>query len=118
MPTHASLSRIENPNKRKQESSNPTRIRLLNAHENISARRKHPFHRKCQPSQRLITIAINKNITYPFTQKFAVGTNQIFHNYIRPHEGLDGKTPSEACGIKIEGKNKWLTLIQNASKQN
>ena len=40
---------------------------------------------------------------------------QIFHNYIRPHEGLEGKTPSEACGIKIEGKNKWLTLIQNAS---
>ena len=41
---------------------------------------------------------------------------QIFHNYIRPHEGLDGKTPAEACGIQIEGKNKWLTLIQNASK--
>jgi len=29
---------------------------------------------------------------------------QIFHNYIRPHEALDGKTPAEACGIKIEGK--------------
>ncbi len=43
---------------------------------------------------------------------------QIFHNYIRPHEGLEGKTPSEACGIKIEGNNKWLTLIQNASKEN
>lgn len=42
--------------------------------------------------------------------------NQIFHNYIRPHEGLEGRTPSEACGIKVEGKNKWLTLIQNASK--
>jgi hypothetical protein len=42
---------------------------------------------------------------------------QLFHNYIRPHEGLNGKTPSEACGIKIEGKNKWLTLIQNASKK-
>ena len=42
---------------------------------------------------------------------------QIFHNYIRPHEGLDGKTPSEACGIKIEGQNKWKTLIQNASKE-
>jgi hypothetical protein len=41
---------------------------------------------------------------------------QIFHNYIRGHEGLDGKTPSEACGIKVEGKNKWMTLIQNASK--
>lgn len=30
--------------------------------------------------------------------------------------GLDGKTPAEAAGIKIEGENKWLTLIQNASK--
>jgi transposase-like protein/predicted nucleic acid-binding Zn finger protein len=40
---------------------------------------------------------------------------QIFHNYIRPHEGLNGKTPSEACGIKIEGENKWITIIQNAS---
>jgi transposase-like protein len=42
---------------------------------------------------------------------------QLFHNYIRIHEGLNGKTPSEACGIKIEGKNKWITLIQNASLQ-
>ena len=41
---------------------------------------------------------------------------QLFHNYIRPHEALEGKTPSEACGITIEGKNKWMTLIQNASK--
>jgi len=39
---------------------------------------------------------------------------QLFHNYLRPHEGLDGRTPTEACGITIEGKNKWLTLIQNA----
>jgi transposase-like protein len=42
---------------------------------------------------------------------------QLFHNYIRPHEGLNGKTPSEACGIVIEGQNKWKTLIQNASHQ-
>ena len=42
---------------------------------------------------------------------------QIFHNYIRPHESLEGKTPSEACGIKVEGQNKWMTLIQNASQQ-
>lgn len=43
---------------------------------------------------------------------------QIFHNYFRPHMGLEGKTPSEACGIKIEGDNKWITLIQNASMNN
>jgi len=40
---------------------------------------------------------------------------QIYHNYVRPHMGLDGKTPSEACGITIQGENKWRTLIQNAS---
>ena len=39
---------------------------------------------------------------------------QIYHNYIRPHEGLDGKTPAEAAGIQVLGENKWITLIQNA----
>ena len=33
----------------------------------------------------------------------------------RPHEGLNGTTPAEAAGIKVKGRNKWLTLIQNAS---
>ena len=42
---------------------------------------------------------------------------QIYHNFIRPHESLNGKTPAEACGIKVEGENKWKTLIQNASKE-
>jgi putative transposase len=42
---------------------------------------------------------------------------QLYHNYIRPHEGLNGKTPAEACGIQIEGQDKWKTLIQNASKK-
>ena len=40
---------------------------------------------------------------------------QIYHNFIRPHMGLGGKTPAEAAGIKVEGENRWLTLIQNAS---
>jgi hypothetical protein len=41
---------------------------------------------------------------------------QIYHNYIRPHEGLDGDTPADRAGIRVEGENKWLTLIQNASR--
>ena len=40
---------------------------------------------------------------------------QIFHNYVRPHMALDGATPAERAGITVEGENKWLTLIQNAS---
>ena len=42
---------------------------------------------------------------------------QLYHNYIRPHEGLDGKTPAEACGIQVKGNNKWITIIQNAKKE-
>ncbi len=41
---------------------------------------------------------------------------RIYYNFIRPHMAPNGKTPAEACGIKIEGKNKWLTLIQNSAR--
>lgn len=43
---------------------------------------------------------------------------QLFHNYVRPHMGLNGKTPADLAGITVEGQDKWLTLIQNASKKN
>jgi putative transposase len=42
---------------------------------------------------------------------------QLYHNYFREHEGLNGKTPAEIAGIKIEGDNKWITIIQNAKIQ-
>jgi hypothetical protein len=42
---------------------------------------------------------------------------QIYHNYVRPHEALNGQTPADACGIEVKGKNKWLTIIQNAKAQ-
>jgi len=41
---------------------------------------------------------------------------RVFHNYVRPHMALEGKTPAEVAGIKVEGDNKWITIIQNASK--
>lgn len=41
---------------------------------------------------------------------------RIYHNYIRGHEALGGKTPADMASIKIEGNNKWVTLIQNARK--
>jgi transposase-like protein len=42
---------------------------------------------------------------------------RIYHNFIRPHMGLEGKTPAEVAGIKVGGENKWITIIQNASNQ-
>jgi hypothetical protein len=41
---------------------------------------------------------------------------RIYHNFIRPHEGLNGDTPADRAGIKVEREDKWLTLIQNASQ--
>ena len=41
---------------------------------------------------------------------------QIYHNLIRPHEGLNGETLADRVGIKVEGENKWLTIIQSASR--
>ena len=40
---------------------------------------------------------------------------QLYHNFFRPHMGLDGKTPAEAAGITIEAENKWETVIRNAA---
>jgi transposase-like protein len=41
---------------------------------------------------------------------------RIYHNYVRPHMALEGRTPADMAGIKIEGDNKWITLIQNATQ--
>jgi len=42
---------------------------------------------------------------------------QIYHNFVKPHMALEGKTPAEKAGIEVKGENKWLTLIQNARRQ-
>ena len=40
--------------------------------------------------------------------------HRLYYNFIRPHEALNGKTPSEEAGITVEGENKWFTLMRNA----
>ena len=42
---------------------------------------------------------------------------QIFHNYLRPNQGIGNRTPSELAGIEVQGENKWVTIIQNAAQQ-
>jgi len=41
---------------------------------------------------------------------------RIYHNFLRPHMALNGRTPAEASGINVTGTNKWITLIQNARR--
>ena len=38
-----------------------------------------------------------------------------FYNFIRPHSGIGNRTPAEVIGIKVEGPDKWSTLLAFAS---
>ena len=40
--------------------------------------------------------------------------NQIYYNFVRPHMGLDGKTPAEMAGVGLEGDNKWGMLLRRS----
>ena len=40
---------------------------------------------------------------------------EVYHNFIKPHMGLNGKTPADMAGIEIQGKNKWKTIIEKAT---
>ena len=40
---------------------------------------------------------------------------QAYYNYAKKHGGLKGKTPAEVALIKVDGPNKWKTIIQNAA---
>ena len=43
---------------------------------------------------------------------------KINHNYVKPHQGLDGKTPAQKAGIDLElGTDKYLDLIKRAGNK-
>ena len=37
------------------------------------------------------------------------------YSFVRPHMGLNGKTPAEATGIRVDGADEWATLLAFAS---
>lgn len=39
--------------------------------------------------------------------------NQIYYNFIRPHQALKGRTPVEVAGIGVEGD--WIELIKRST---
>ncbi len=49
--------------------------------------------------------------------KLLLEGQRIHYNYLRPHQGLKGKTPAEKAGIdlKLEG-NKWEELIKQSKR--
>lgn len=41
----------------------------------------------------------------------------LYHNLIKPHLKLDGKTPADAAGVSVAGNNRWLSLILKSSRK-
>ena len=39
---------------------------------------------------------------------------RVQYNFVKPHMALEGQTPAQIAGIKIEGKNKWMNLLEKA----
>lgn len=40
---------------------------------------------------------------------------KAYYNYIRPHKGLNGKTPAQEAGIELDlGRNRWMGLIKKS----
>jgi len=50
-----------------------------------------------------------------YTKFSTMSSNKVLIEAIRQ---LANAMTAEAAGIEIKGKNKWMTLIQNASKDN
>ena len=67
-------------------------------------------HIKCARERNKVMEGLKKEETL-ITRGF-----QTYYDFVKSHMALNGKTPAEACGITVEGKNKWITLIQNASR--
>ena len=40
---------------------------------------------------------------------------KTYYNFTKKHLALQGRTPSQASLIEVDGKNRWKTIIQNAS---
>jgi transposase-like protein len=42
---------------------------------------------------------------------------QVYYNYIRPHQGIEGLTPAQMANIPINlSGNRWMTMIELATK--
>lgn len=54
--------------------------------------------------------------SFPSAKKL-LKMRQIIHNFVNPHQELDGKTPAEAAEIKYKlGKNRLLSLVELTAK--
>ncbi len=70
---------------------------------------------RLEPSWRDLPPRLRALAGGPSDSRGPLSGSRIYHNFVGPHEAPKGETPAERKGIKVEGQDEWLTLIQNAS---
>ena len=58
---------------------------------------------------------IRKRGGYKVSNPVMPGLIVLGYDFFRPHMALDGRTPAEAAGIRIEGRDRVLTLLEAAA---
>ena len=43
--------------------------------------------------------------------------NQIYYNFVRPHLGLNRRTPAEIAGVGISKENRWMELLKKSVRK-
>jgi hypothetical protein len=104
---HLAWSKVYN--QRKWSDMTPTHIREISLEGTVHNNKMERMNGEVRDRERVMRGLKN-------TDTAIVKGLQIYHNFIRPHEALKGDTPADRAGIKVEGSNKWLTIIQNAAK--
>lgn len=62
-------------------------------------------------------IKIMRNFGSDTGAEYFLNLKHIIHNFVNPHQGLDGRTPAEAAKIDLKlGRKKLLNLIRRYSK--
>ena len=52
------------------------------------------------------------------TAEALIGGFKAYYNFVRPHQGLEGKTPAEMANLDLGlGENRLLGLIKKAVEQ-
>ena len=58
---------------------------------------------------------IRKRGGYKVANPVMVGLVVLGYDFFRPHAALNGRTPAEAAGIRMEGNDKVLALLKAAA---
>ena len=71
------------------------------------------FHNEIREKTRTMRGCGNDESAQNFADNY-----RTYHNFVRKHSGLDGKTPAEATGINLDlSDNKIKDLIQNSTEE-